>query len=56
MKTKDEKWQDQTCTCIAINHPLHKKGECDEPPTQRGGICNTCRYWYSHPAPVKETK
>lgn len=33
-----------TCSCIAINHPLHLPGKCDEPPTWMYGICHTCRY------------
>lgn len=36
------------CTCIVINC-WHPKGECDEPPTYRGGICSTCRYHHSNP-------
>ncbi len=34
----------QVCTCIALDHP-HGKGQCDEPPVVRGGICNSCRAW-----------
>lgn len=34
-----------TCTCIAISHPFHEENGCAEPPTYRGGICNTCRYY-----------
>ena len=33
-----------TCTCIRLNC-VHPKGECEEPPTYRGGICLTCRYY-----------
>lgn len=40
------------CTCIALNHPLHKRGECDEPAPATGeGVCLTCRFATS---PVKE--
>lgn len=33
-----------TCSCIAINHPLHLPAQCDEPPIIAGGICVTCRF------------
>lgn len=41
-----------TCTCIAINHPFHEKNGCAEPPTYRGGICNSCRYYRNRVKPV----
>ena len=33
-----------TCTCIRLDC-WHPKGRCEEPPTYRGGICTTCRYY-----------
>jgi hypothetical protein len=33
----------RVCSCIALDHPLHKPGRCDEPPDIRGGVCHTCR-------------
>ena len=39
----EDKWLYKVCTCIRIDC-WHPKGQCDEPPVIRGGICNTCRY------------
>lgn len=50
----NDKWEEQVCTCIATSHP-HKPGECDEPPTIRGGVCTSCRYYASRPS-TKEPK
>ena len=36
----------RVCSCIRIDC-WHPKGQCDEPPVARGGICVTCR-WYGH--------
>lgn len=33
-----------TCTCIRLDC-WHAKGQCDEPPVIRGGICTTCRFY-----------
>jgi len=40
MKVRDSDFR--VCSCINRDHE-HKPGECDEPPTIRGGICYTCR-------------
>lgn len=36
----------KVCTCIALNHD-HVPNECAEPPTYRGGVCHSCRAWFS---------
>jgi hypothetical protein len=36
-----------TCSCIRIDCN-HVKGQCEEPPVIRGGICVSCR-WFRQP-------
>lgn len=50
----DDRNDYKVCTCIATSHP-HGKRECDEPPTIRGGVCTSCRYYASRPS-TKEPK
>lgn len=47
--TDDDENNFRVCTCIRIDC-WHPKGRCDEPPTIRGGICTTCRYYHKETA------